>query len=129
MKIAISGKGGVGKTLLASLLATTFAESGYSVIAIDADPDANLASMLGFPNANRIVPISQMKELIEERTETKPGQAGLYFKINPRVDDLPEKYSIKHKCVLITFNRKHFIHLHKRNPEHYGIIVCTFDPD
>jgi len=39
------------------------------------------------------------------------------------------KYSIKQKCVLITFNRKHFIRLHKENPEHHGIIVCTFDPD
>ncbi len=96
MKIAISGKGGVGKTLLAALLAGTFAESGYSVIAIDADPDANLASMLGFPDADKVTPISEMKELIEERTETKSGQAGLYFKINPRVDDIPEKYSVKH---------------------------------
>lgn len=96
MKIAISGKGGVGKTLLASLLARKFAESGYSVIAIDADPDANLAAMLGFPDADRVIPISEMKELIEERTETKPGRAGLYFKINPKVDDIPDKYSIKH---------------------------------
>jgi CO dehydrogenase maturation factor len=96
MKIAISGKGGVGKTLLASLLARIFAESGYSVIAIDADPDANLAATLGFPDAGKVTPISEMKELIEERTETKPGKAGLYFKINPKVDDLPEKYSLKH---------------------------------
>ena len=96
MKIAISGKGGVGKTLLASLLAREFAESCYSVIAIDADPDANLAAMLGFPDADRVTPISEMKELIEERTETKPGRAGLYFKINPKVDDIPDKYSIKH---------------------------------
>jgi len=96
MKIAISGKGGVGKTLLASLLAKEFAESGYSVIAIDADPDANLASMLGFPDADRVIPISEMKGLIEERTETKPGKAGLYFKLNPKVDDIPEKYSIRH---------------------------------
>jgi CO dehydrogenase maturation factor len=95
MKIAISGKGGVGKTLLASLLAKTFAESGYSVIAIDADPDANLATTLGFPDAEKASPISEMKELVEERTETKPGKAGLYFKINPRVDDIPEKYSLK----------------------------------
>jgi len=96
MKIAISGKGGVGKTLLASLLARTFAGSGYSVIAIDADPDANLSATLGFPDADKITPISEMKELIAERTETKPGQAGLYFRINPKVDDIPEKYSIKH---------------------------------
>jgi len=96
MKIAISGKGGVGKTLLASLLARTFAEHGYSVIAIDADPDANLATTLGFPDANKVTPISEMKELIAERTETKQGKSGLYFKINPRVDDIPEKYTLKH---------------------------------
>ncbi len=96
MKIAISGKGGVGKTLFASLLAATFAKSGYSVIAIDADPDANLATALGFPDADKIIPISSMKELIAERTGTKPGEMGSYFKINPRVDDIPEKFSIKH---------------------------------
>ncbi len=95
MKIAISGKGGVGKTLFTSLLAATFAESGYSVIAIDADPDANLAGTLGFPDADKVEPISAMKELIAERTETRPGQTGAYFKINPRVDDIPERFSIK----------------------------------
>ena len=92
MKIAISGKGGVGKTLLASLLAHTFAASGYSVLAIDADPDANLAATLGFAHPEDIVPISQMKDLIAERTETQPGRSGVYFKLNPKVDDLPEKY-------------------------------------
>ena len=92
MKIAISGKGGVGKTLLTSLLAHTFATSGYSVLAIDADPDANLAATLGFTHPEDIVPISEMKDLIAERTETQPGRSGVYFKLNPRVDDLPEKY-------------------------------------
>jgi CO dehydrogenase maturation factor len=96
MKIAISGKGGVGKTLLASLLAGIFSDAGYSVIAIDADPDANLAASLGFPDAVKITPISEMKELIAERTETGAGKSGTYFKINPRVDDIPEKYSVKH---------------------------------
>ncbi len=91
MKIAISGKGGVGKTLLASLCAKIFADSGYSVLAIDADPDANLAATLGFPHPEKIVPISELKDLIAERTETQSGWAGLYFKLNPRVDDLPEK--------------------------------------
>jgi len=92
MKIAISGKGGVGKTLLASLLAHTFAQSGYTVLAIDADPDANLAAALGFPHPEKIVPLSEMKDLIAERTGARPGQAGAYFKLNPKVDDLPEKY-------------------------------------
>jgi CO dehydrogenase maturation factor len=95
MKIAISGKGGVGKTLLASLLSKTFSESGYSVLAIDADPDANLAANLGFPNPDSITPISELHDLIEERVGAKPGQSGSFFKLNPRVDDLPEKYSAK----------------------------------
>jgi len=95
MKIAISGKGGVGKTLLAAMLSKIFAESGYSVIAIDADPDANLAATLGFPNPEQITPISEMSDLIEERTGAKPGQSALYFKLNPRVDDIPEKYALK----------------------------------
>ena len=99
MKIAISGKGGVGKTILASLLARAFSASGYSVIAIDADPDTNLAATLGFPDSEKIVPISEMKELIEERTETRPGQAGPYFKLNPKVDDIPDRYSLKHEGI------------------------------
>ena len=64
MKIAISGKGGVGKTLLSAFLAQTFAESGYSVIAIDADPDANLAATLGYPHPEEITPISELNDLI-----------------------------------------------------------------
>ena len=93
MKIAISGKGGVGKTLLSSLLCKTFAEAGYSVIAIDADPDANLAATLGFPNAEEIVPISEMDELIEERTGAKPGQSAPFYTLNPKVDDIPERFA------------------------------------
>ena len=99
MKIAISGKGGVGKTLLASILTRTFAKSGYSVIAIDADPDANLAATLGFLHPENIAPISEMSTLIEERTGVKPGQAGSLFKLNPRVDDIPEKYSQEHNGI------------------------------
>ncbi len=71
MKIAISGKGGVGKTLLASLLSTVFVEFGYSVIAIDADPDANLAATLGFPHPEKITPISDMSTI--ERTSSQAG--------------------------------------------------------
>lgn len=99
MKIAISGKGGVGKTLLSSLLAKTFAESGYSVLAIDADPDSNLAATLGFPQAEEITPISEMTELIEERTGAKPGDIAPFYRLNPKVDDIPEKYSVKHNGI------------------------------
>ncbi|MBI2831607.1 MAG: AAA family ATPase [Chloroflexi bacterium] len=99
MKIAISGKGGVGKTLLSALLSKTFAEAGYTVLAIDADPVSTLAATLGIPNADKIVPISQMADLIEERTGARPGKTGGFFKLNPRVDDLPEKFSIKYNGI------------------------------
>jgi CO dehydrogenase maturation factor len=95
MKIAVSGKGGVGKTLLTAFLSEIFARSGYSVIAIDADPDANLAATLGFPNPQSITPISELSDLIEERVGVRPGTPGSFFKLNPRVDDLPDNYSAK----------------------------------
>jgi len=96
MKIAISGKGGVGKTLLAALLAKVFADFGYSVFAIDADPDSNLAAAIGFPHSETVTPISEMSGLIAERTGMKPGQSGALFRLNPKVDDLPEKYSLEY---------------------------------
>lgn len=95
MKLAISGKGGAGKTLLSALLARQFADAGYRVIAIDADPDANLGLALGIKDSSKIKPVAEMKELIQERTGTQPGEAGLYFKINPRVDDIPDKYTVQ----------------------------------
>src|SRR4030066_1298078 len=92
MKIAITGKGGVGKTTLASLLSHLFADEGKRVIAVDADPDANLASALGIPKdeSEKIRPVADMAELIEERTGAKVGSMGGMFKLNPKVDDLPE---------------------------------------
>ncbi|MBF0507897.1 MAG: AAA family ATPase [Deltaproteobacteria bacterium] len=93
MKLAVSGKGGVGKTTFASLLVKVLSEQGHRVLAIDADPDANLAAALGFENAADITPISEMKELNEERTESKIGTMGAFFKLNPHVADLPEKLS------------------------------------
>jgi len=95
MKIAISGKGGVGKTTFASFLIKALSDNGIKVLAIDADPDANLAQALGVKKDARIVPISEMKEIIEERTEARVGTMGSFFKLNPRVDDLPEKLSIR----------------------------------
>lgn len=94
MKIAVSGKGGVGKTTVAAFLIRSLQMKGKLVLAIDADPDANLAQALGAKNASEITPISEMKPLIEERTETKIGTMGALFKMNPRVSDLPEKLSI-----------------------------------
>ncbi len=95
MKLAVSGKGGVGKTLLVSLLSKIFTESGYSVLAIDADPNTNLAATLGFPEPEKITPISEMKDLIEERTGVQPGKTAPFFKLNPKVDDIPEKYALE----------------------------------
>lgn len=99
MKLAVSGKGGVGKTMLASLLSTILTQSGYSVLAIDADPNATLATALSFPHPEGITPISEMGDLIEERTGARPGQAASYFKLNPRVDDIPEKYWVEHNGI------------------------------
>jgi CO dehydrogenase maturation factor len=101
MKIAVSGKGGVGKTLLVALLSTVFAKSGYSVLAIDADPNVNLASAFGIPNSEKIIPISKMDDLIEERTGARPGQMAPYFRLNPKVDDLPDKCSLKYDGIRI----------------------------
>jgi CO dehydrogenase maturation factor len=94
MKLAVSGKGGVGKTTFASLLIRNFNELGKRVLAIDADPDANLAAGIGIENAEEIVPIAEMKELVFERTGAQPGSIGGFFKLNPKVDDLPEALSI-----------------------------------
>jgi CO dehydrogenase maturation factor len=95
MKLAVSGKGGVGKTTFSALLIRTLNENGKHVLAIDADPDANLAAALGIPDADKITPIADMRDLIFERTEAKPGSMGGFFKLNPKVDDLPDALSAK----------------------------------
>jgi CO dehydrogenase maturation factor len=95
MKLAISGKGGVGKTTFAALLIRTLSRDGRRVLAIDADPDANLAAALGIADADKITPIADMKDLVFERTGAQPGSIGGYFSLNPKVDDLPEALSAK----------------------------------
>jgi CO dehydrogenase maturation factor len=95
MKLAISGKGGVGKTTFAALLIRTLSRDGRRVLAIDADPDANLAAALGIADAEKITPIADMKDLVFERTGAQPGSIGGYFSLNPKVDDLPEALSAK----------------------------------
>jgi len=101
MKIAVSGKGGAGKTTVCAALARLFAGQGYKVLAIDADPDSNLASALGFPpeKAAMAVPISRATELIAERTGARPGESGGIFKLNPRVDDIPDRMSVEHEGI------------------------------
>ncbi len=91
-KIAIGGKGGVGKTTVCAILAQLFAENGYDVLAIDADPDVNLASAFGIPHEQSPEPLIKMKELIAERTGTGKDTLGAYFKLNPKVSDVPEEY-------------------------------------
>ncbi|WP_419749143.1 AAA family ATPase [Terrisporobacter petrolearius] len=101
MKIAITGKGGVGKTTFSSILSRMFAEDGYRVVAVDADPDANLASALGFTKEvyESIVPIADMKDVISDRTSSQSGTFNKMFKLNPKVDDIPQKYCKEHNGV------------------------------
>jgi CO dehydrogenase maturation factor len=101
MKLAITGKGGVGKTTLTALLAQAYADKGRQVLAVDADPSPCLAGALGFPADLRaqLHPIAEMDALIEERTGAKPGTVGGFFTINPRVDDIPERFSVLHRGV------------------------------
>jgi CO dehydrogenase maturation factor len=94
MKLAIVGKGGVGKTTVAAGLARHLAALRRSVIAVDADPDGNLAAALGVPESGLPAPIAQMRDLVLQRTEAKDEGAGLMFKLNPRVDDIPQQFAV-----------------------------------
>ena len=101
MKLAITGKGGVGKTTLTALLAQVYADQSREVLAVDADPSPCLAGALGFPEdlREKLHPIAEMDDLIYERTGAKKGQVGGFFTINPRVDDIPERFSVVHRGV------------------------------
>lgn len=97
MKVAVAGKGGVGKTLIAGTLSRFLARDEYRVLAIDADPAMNLAYALGIPfdAVSKIVPLTENEELIRERTGVKPGTGfGAFFSLTPTVDDIAEKYGI-----------------------------------
>ena len=102
MKIAVAGKGGVGKSTIAGMLARQFASDGYKTVAVDVDPDASLARCIGLSEEqiNSIVPLSEMKDLIRERTGFKDfGVFGSFFKSNPKVDDIPERFNLLHEGV------------------------------
>jgi CO dehydrogenase maturation factor len=96
LKLAVSGKGGTGKSTVTGLLSHYFVKSGYKVLSIDSDPDANLASAIGVPKeeAEKIIPISEQRLLIKERTGANPKEFGQMFKINPTVDDIPDNFSL-----------------------------------
>src|SRR5512139_677592 len=100
-KLAITGKGGVGKTNLTALLSYVYAQRGEDVIAIDADPAGNLGLAFGLPDQldEQLKPIAEMESLIYERTGAQPGTIGGWFKLNPKVDDIPENFSITHRGV------------------------------
>jgi CO dehydrogenase maturation factor len=97
VKLAVSGKGGVGKTTFSALLALGLSNHGYKVVAVDADPDSNLSAALGI-SADIIAqakPLTAMDDLIEERTGVKPGERGAFFKLNPYVEDIPDRFGQK----------------------------------
>lgn len=97
LKLAVGGKGGVGKTTITSLIARSIAalNKGTKVIAIDADPVANLAAGLGIDESIPITPVSELSDLIAERTGAQPGTMGGFFTLNPKVDDIPDRFSIE----------------------------------
>ena len=99
MKIAVTGKGGVGKTTVSAVLARLYAEEGKKVFAVDVDPDANLGLALGFPEEmlESMIPISKMRKMIEERTGA--DKSNTFYKVNPKVDDIPETYGKEYNGV------------------------------
>jgi CO dehydrogenase maturation factor len=99
VKLAVTGKGGVGKTTLSAALAQMYANDGARVVAVDADPDSNLAATLGFPDPDGIMPLFEMTDLITDRTGAKPGALGQYFTLNPKVDDIADDHCPEHEGV------------------------------
>ena len=99
MKIAVTGKGGVGKSTIVALMARILRDLGNKVFVVDADPDMNLAGILGVPEHFSITPIIELKELMAERTGTEVGKPAPFFTMNPKVDDIPERYCVEHQGI------------------------------
>jgi CO dehydrogenase maturation factor len=94
MKLAVTGKGGVGKTTVCALIAHALKASGHEVVAIDCDPDSNLLASMGYAHPDAIKPLVALKELIEEKMGVQPGTTGGMFRLNPFVEDIPERYAV-----------------------------------
>ncbi len=90
MKIAICGKGGVGKSTICAFVIKALEKRGHKVLAIDADPSPHLARLLAFSEADKITPIAEMKDLLMERSQRQ----GAFYSLNPKVEDLPEKFML-----------------------------------
>jgi len=98
LKIAVAGKGGVGKTFIAATLSRLLARDGYKVLAVDADPNINLASALGIPRevSEKIVPLADNEALIEEKTGVAPDASyGPVFNMTPTVSDIVERFGVR----------------------------------
>ncbi|MFH0947793.1 MAG: ArsA-related P-loop ATPase [Elusimicrobiota bacterium] len=95
-KIAVTGKGGVGKSTISAALSISLSKKGKDVWLIDCDPDANLATILGYPYPKKLQAIVELKEIIQERTRTNNNGPVPFFKMNPDVSDIPEKFSVEH---------------------------------
>jgi CO dehydrogenase maturation factor len=96
-RVVVTGKGGVGKTSLTAILSRLLARDGYTVLALDADPQMNLPYALGLPpsEAGAIVPLSENADYVEEKTGARPGSGwGLFFRLNPDVHDVVERFGV-----------------------------------
>ena len=93
MKIAISGKGGVGKTTIMALLANHLKEQGKEVLIIDADPSPHMAETIGVGDVEKITPIADMKKMLAERSGKTEGSP--FYNINPQVDDLLGRFMVE----------------------------------